>query len=178
MTTYLRNNAITQEIELISRRRPESVLYGVWTAILALQFPITRGYVTRPQDQHTSQGGQRGFSDLHIFQYAGNATQANKFLMVQCKTAGTETRTAIWDDAVDQLSRYLSSSHGTRRRADRTPVYGIAAIGRCIRVYKYDDVNRQVLDWAPRGMTRGAIWDVKDHARQVQRILDHILDNH
>jgi hypothetical protein len=152
-------------------------MYGIWNAILALQFPVAQGYIIRPQERNTSQSGEQGFSDLHVFQYRNNATNADKFLIVQCKRAGTETQDAVWEQAVDQLSRYLSATHGKRRPAARTPVYGIAAVGRYVRVYKYNDINQMVLNWVPKGI-RWKMWNLKDHPQQIQRILDHILNNH
>lgn len=145
---------------------------------LSLQFPIAQGYVTRPQDEHTSQSGERGFSDLHTFQYRGTSNTADKFLIVQCKRAEYEGWSSVWAEGVHQLDRYLSATHGTRRPQHRTPVFGILAVGKYMRVYKYDDVNRCVLNWAPRGLRRGETWHLNDHASAVQRILDHILNNH
>lgn len=105
-------------------------------------------------------------------------TKANKFLIVQCKRAGSESQTSVWDEAVDQLSDYLRTTHRRRRPADRTPVYGIAAVGKAMRVYKYSDVHQGVLDWAPTGLPKGQHWELNKDTREVQRILDHILDNH
>jgi hypothetical protein len=34
------------------------------------------------------------------------------------------------------------------RPSDRSPVYGIVAVGKYMRVYKYDDVNESVLNWS------------------------------
>jgi hypothetical protein len=142
-----------------------------------VQFPVADGYIVRPQDRHDSQGGRQGYSDFHVFHYRNNATTAVKFLIVQCKRPGTERQDAVWEQAVDQLNEYLSATHGKRPPAARSPVYGIAAVGKKMRVYKYDDINQQVLNWAPRGM-RWDLWDVVDDAEKVQRILDHIRDNH
>lgn len=167
-----------QEIERVKPRDPESTIYGIWNSILSLQFPITQGYVIRPQDKHTDQAGQNGFSDLHVFHYPGVATTATKFLIVQCKRMGDENKSSVWVEAVDQLDRYLYATHGRRRRADRSPVYGIACVGLKMRVYKYDDSSQGVLNWAPRGLTRGTRYDiVKDH-KKVQKILDAILNDH
>ncbi|KAJ5522138.1 hypothetical protein N7527_006253 [Penicillium freii] len=176
MVTYLSNHAVSQEIASIRPGDPEFTTF---------QFPISDGYITRPQDCHTSQGGQRGFSDLHVFQYVGNAPKATKFLIAQCKRAGYETRDAVWDDAVQQLSEYLSNTHGRRRPAERIPVYGIVAVGRYMRAYRYDNINQCVLNWAPSGM-RGprdqlqnhGPWHLKNDAGNVQLILNHILNNH
>ena len=85
-------------------------MYEIWNAILALQFPVAQGYIIRPPDRHTSQGSEYVFSDLHVFRYRNNATAADKFLIVQCKRAGIETQDAAWEQAVDQLSRYLSAT--------------------------------------------------------------------
>ncbi|CAI7607831.1 unnamed protein product [Penicillium viridicatum] len=128
MATYLSNHAVSQEIASIRPGDPE------FTSEREMR--ENDGYITRPQDCHTSQGGQHGFSDMHVYQYVGNAPKATKFLIVQCKRAGYETRDAVWDDTVQQLSEYLSNTHGRRWRAERIPVYGIAAVGGYMRAYR------------------------------------------
>ncbi|KAJ5095751.1 hypothetical protein NUU61_005107 [Penicillium alfredii] len=182
MTTYLSNHAIKQEMELIRLRPgdPESTQYGLWNAILGLQFPVSQGFITRPQDRHSSQAGAYGFSDLHTYHYRGTATHATKFLIVQCKRPSASTQSSVWRQAVDQLDEYLSNTHGTRRPANRTPVYGIVAIGLKLRVYKYDDVNQGVLNWAPRGsgVKGGTMLNLDKDATKVQWILNHIYHNH
>ena len=150
----------------------------MWNSILSFQFPICQGYVTRPQDEHTTQSGAKGYSDLHTFHYRGESSTADKFLIVQCKRAGSETRSSVWAEGVSQLNQYLAATHGTRRPLDRSPVYGIIAVGRFMRVYKYDDINRSVLNWSPRGVQAGKEWDLKEGDLTVQKILDHILNNH
>ncbi|KAJ5595356.1 uncharacterized protein N7459_001564 [Penicillium hispanicum] len=178
MSTYMQNHAIVQELSRIRRNDPECTIYGLWNSILALQFPIVQGYVTRPQDEHTLLTGEKGFSDLHVFHYRGAATSANKFLIVQCKRYDYEGWPTVWTEGVDQLNDYLSATHRRRGPARRTPVYGIVAIGRRMRVYKYSDQLRSVQNWAPSGLQPGKPWHLKDDASQVQQILDHILNNH
>jgi hypothetical protein len=177
---YYSINAIVQEIGRIKKGDPESTLYGVWNAILSFQFPVSEGYITRPQDEHTEQSGEKGYSDLHTFHYQGTSSTADKFLIVQCKRAGYETHPSVWEEGVDQLCRYLLSTHGRRRPSDRSPVYGIVAVGKFLRVYKYDDVSGCVLNWSPnsRRLKMGEVWNLKNHYNEIQLILDHIRDNH
>lgn len=177
---YRSINAIAQELGQIRESDPESTLYGVWNAILNFQFPVSDGYITRPQDEHTAQSGEKGYSDLHTFHYRENSSTADKFLIVQCKRAGYETRSSVWAEGVDQLCRYLSSTHGRRRRSARSPVYGIVAVGKHMRVYKYDDVSESVIDWSPnsRRLKKGKVWNLKKDHDEIQLILDHIRGNH
>ncbi|KAJ6012427.1 hypothetical protein N7522_002782 [Penicillium canescens] len=180
MSSYRSIHAIAQELDRIERNDPESIVYGVWNAILSFQFPVSEGYITRPQDEHTAQSGEKGYSDLHTFHYQENSSTADKFLIVQCKRAGYETHASVWAEGVDQLCQYLSSTHGRRRPSDRSPVYGIVAVGKYMRVYKYDDVNESVLNWSPnpRRLKKGNLWHLEENYEQVQLILDHIRDNH
>ncbi|KAJ5835663.1 hypothetical protein N7447_001689 [Penicillium robsamsonii] len=129
MSSYRSIHAIAQELDRIERNDPESILYGVWNAILSFQFP---------------------------------------------------THASVWAEGVDQLCQYLSSTHGRRRPSDRSPVYGIVAVGKYMRVYKYDDVNESVLNWSPnpRRLKKGNLWHLEENYEQVQLILDHIRDNH
>lgn len=86
---------------------------------------------------------------------------------------------------MDQLRQYLSNTHGTRQQAQRTPVYGIVAVGTYMRVYKYNDVLQDVEDWAPPGLVSGEArkiarplyWET-DTRDEVQRILDYIKLDH
>lgn len=116
------------------------------------------------------------FIDIHIHRL--DMLAATKFLILQCKKTGTETRSAVWREAVAQLNRYLSGTHRTRRSANRSPVYGITSLGLTMRVYKYDDDSRSVEDWAPPGLNPGDYYNLKTQALQVQQILDYIYNNH
>jgi len=142
------------------------------------------GYVTRPQDRHSSQSGERGFSDLHTNQYRDGERRASKFLIVQCKRAGLESRPGVWKEGVAQLNRYLAATHRTRSQDSRTPVYGIIAIGKFLRVYEYYDDFREVRDWqshADGSMNFSQVEDplsLLDHSEIVQKILDEIRDDH
>lgn len=142
------------------------------------QFPVQQGYITRPQDAHTSQSGENGYSDLHNFHYRGGSSKADKFLIVQCKRAGLEFRTSVWNEGIEQLDRYLAATHRTRRISDQSHVYGVVAIGRWMRVYRYDDTSRSVYNWSPPGMEDGELLHlVKDHAK-IQIVLNHIYNYH
>ncbi|KAJ5206134.1 hypothetical protein N7491_003247 [Penicillium cf. griseofulvum] len=145
--------------------------------ILAWQFPVEQGYITRPQDRHSSQSGRKGFSDLHTYQYPSGGGRANKFLIVQCKRKGLETRDSVWLDAVGQLNQYLSASHGSRH-TNPTPVYGIVAIGMYMRAYKYNDMTRTVDDFSLPGQSSDQPFDIKKDRAVVQRILDIIKEDH
>ncbi|KAJ5610783.1 hypothetical protein N7510_007502 [Penicillium lagena] len=180
MQNYWQVHAIQEEIRRVPHAGHESVLYGVWNTILTWQFPVIDGYVTRPQDTHTSQSGEAGYSDLHTYQYVADNRTATKFLLTQCKKAGLETQDSTWQEGHDQLSRYSASTHGRRRADRRSPVYGIVAVGNYMRAYKYDDDQKLVVEWAPWGMNASEILriDKVDDKPHVQRILDHIRDHH
>lgn len=146
----------------INRAGPECVAYGVWNAILSWQFPVVEGYITRPQDKHTSQSGRKGYSDLHTFHYPENGNRATKFLIAQCKRKGLEGRKPVWQEGAAQLRQYLSATHKTRPKGKWTPVYGIITVGRYMRVYKYSDTQKDIVDWAPRGVEKGRYLDLQD----------------
>lgn len=126
------------------------------------------------------QAGRQGYSDLHTYQYLPNRANAKKFLIVQCKRVGHENRELVWGQAINQLNRYLSSTHGIRPLGSRTPVYGIVAIGKLLRVYKYQDIHQQVSEWYPSGIPfrPDMGYNIQVHERVVQRILNFIRRNH
>lgn len=134
--------------------------------------------MTRPQDRHASQAGQAGFSDLHTYQYLPAQSGANKFLIVQCKRTGLETRTSTWVEGVRQLDQYLSATHRTRH-VNQTPVYGIVAVGMYMRVYRYNDATNSVENLRGPGIpSTDAALHLKKDSIAIQQILDHIKANH
>ncbi|KAJ5952108.1 uncharacterized protein N7479_010521 [Penicillium vulpinum] len=180
MSQLFKIHAIEMEAKRIRRAGPECVSYGVWNAILSWQFPVVDGYITRPQDQHTSQSGQKGYSDLHTFHYPDGENKADKFLITQCKRKGLEGRKSVWTEGAEQLRQYLSATHKTHPVKSRKLVYGIVTVGKYMRVYKYSDAQRDVVDWAPHGVKKGAFLDILNKTDQpkITKILDYIRDNH
>ena len=153
-------------------------MYGVWNTILCRQFPHDNGYITRPQDRHTNQRGEHGFSDFHTFQrFPDNSV--SKFLIVQCKRGGLEDSVRAWNQGIQQLNRYLGAIHGTRQPHERTPAYGILAVGQMMRVYQYDDVSRTVRPTRIiGGGAPGAKLHLENNPETIQTILNHIRDHH
>ncbi|KAJ6022774.1 hypothetical protein N7460_013169 [Penicillium canescens] len=148
--------AIQRETSRVPRAGSESVLYGVWNTILTWQFPVQQGYVTRPQDRHTSQAGQRGFSDLHTFQYPSAQQRANKFLIVQCKRTGLETRASTWgevcNNSINIFLQPTAPGMSTERRV------------------------RDIGD--PTVPSTAGRLHLKNDRIAIQQILDHIKANH
>lgn len=91
---------------------------------------------------------------------------------------GLETRPSVWKQGVHQIERYLATTHKNRSLDERPAVYGIVAIGRYMRVYKYDDKTRRVKDWAPPLLEPGKDRHLLDHASEIQVILDTIRREH
>lgn len=144
-------------------------------------FPVTANYVTRPQDLHRYFVGQKGFSDLHTFQYDA-AGRRRFFLITQCKPYSAEGSVADWQEAANQLRDYLTSVHKTRPAGQRPPVYGIAAVGRRVRFFAYDDNTLNATPWLPDTVWAVAhgreFYDMRREATDVQNALNHILNSH
>jgi hypothetical protein len=159
-------------------------MYGIWDAILNWQFPVTDGYITRPQDLHKKFGGKKGFSDFHTFQYDA-AGQQKFFLITQCKAVEGESRQSTWKEASDQLISYLNMQH--KKRPEGT-VYGIVAIGKRVRFYQYNFVKKNIDPWRPGskglpplpriGEDRRDFYLLVDEVDRVQQALDWIRDHH
>lgn len=77
------------------------------------------------------------------------------------------------------MRQHLSGTHKTRARANRTPVYGIVTVGRYVRVYKYSDMDKAIVAWAPHGVRKGVRLDLRDKKYQPKttKILNHIRDH-
>jgi hypothetical protein len=113
-----------------------------------------------------------------VFDYPGIATTATKLLVVQRQGTEDGTKSPVWRDAVNQLNEYWYATHDWQRPANCSAVYEVACVGLTMRVYKYDYVNRQILDWAPRGLTRGTKYLFHNDHVKFQRILDAIRNDH
>ncbi|KAJ5553652.1 hypothetical protein N7494_003030 [Penicillium frequentans] len=182
MANYYNMQAVHAEIDRVTRAGHESIVYGVWNAILSSIFTPQDGYIVRPQDEHTSQSGARGYSDLHVFHYLPGARRATKFLIVQCKRAGGETQSSVWREGVNQLHRYTVATQGTRAVRDRRPVYGIVAIGNSLRFYYYHEASQSIRNFWHSSVhpnpKSGGVSDHKHHHDFIREILIHIRDHH
>lgn len=177
---YLNIASIAREIRDIRHSTTtEGHINGIWNAILNWVFDPNNGYVTRPQEMHTAHGGQKGFSDFHTFEHvAGNR---RFFLVTQCKSP--EWGDAIWESGREQLDRYLSMQHGNRPTNARTPVYGILAVGRWARFFRYHDPSQSCEDWRPwsgwpKKHEGRRCYDILQDDQLVQDALRVILNNH
>lgn len=49
-----------------------------------------------------------------------------------------------------------------------------------MRVYKYSDVKKDVVEWAPRGVQKGAHLNIQDKEDQpkIAKILDHTRNHY
>jgi hypothetical protein len=130
------------------KKKPEGDVNGVWNGILNWVFDPVEGYATTPQDQHTGFGGKKGFSDFHTKQRFVDGSH-RCFLITQCKRIGKQHDEYTWEEGANQLQDYLYKEHGTRARNQRTPVYGILAVGRRVRFFKYHDLTGSIEDWRP-----------------------------
>lgn len=160
-------------------------MYGIWDAILNWQFPVTDEYITRPQALHRQFRGRKGFSDFHTFQYDA-AGRERYFLITQCKPPYGETQKGVWNEARDQLISYFNLQHKTQPAGS---VYGIAAVGRRVRFYKYNFTTRSVVPWRPPGENglpplpgtgdeRRDFYLLVDEADKVQDALNWIRNRH
>lgn len=173
--------AIAAEALSLNARSSEGDVNGVWNSILNWVFDLMSGYITRPQAMHTLYGGTHGYSDFHTFQHVHG--QRKYFLITQCKSSTGEGSDAAWDNGSSQLQWYLEIQHGTRPVGQRTPVYGILAIGRRVRFYRYNDTRREIVGFRPAANWANShggrrFFDIIDDAVWVQSALRHILHNH
>lgn len=142
--------------------------------------PINR-YITRPQAMQKKYGDERVFGDFHTFELQQD--RRIYFLITQCKATKGEGEGELWRNGSERLRAYLENQHGNRPVAQRTPVYGILAVGRRVRFFRYNDANQAIDGWRP-----GAAWaathddkefyDIVHEPRLVQSALRFILQNH
>lgn len=126
---YLNKRGISTGIRKMNKKDHESVVTGVLTAILAEFFRSEDGYLIRAE--HVA---NKGFTDLLVLHYDKNDKES-QFLVVQCKRLSKEASNATWNEAKNQLKRYLP---GLKQQDKQCPVFGVIAIGRYIQFVEYD----------------------------------------
>ncbi|GKZ29775.1 hypothetical protein AbraIFM66950_006405 [Aspergillus brasiliensis] len=162
--------------ELASLRNDdmEGRVNGIWNIILNAEFPVSEGYVHRPQDGVTG-----GFTDFKSIQWVlpegEQNLQQRAFLVTQCKRPEVQYRDSAWQEARDQLVDYL---RGVRRsaRGRRYGIYGILGLGKFVEFYKFN-TSTNSLDTLGAGrrytlgehdaMIRGHIRTIKNNNRNV-----------
>ncbi|GIK05347.1 hypothetical protein Aspvir_009454 [Aspergillus viridinutans] len=143
---YMDVPAIASEIRRLHSRSNEGEVNGIWNSILNWVFDPVNGFITQPQAMHTGTGGARGFSDFNTLEVAGGTRRS--FLITQCKSADGEGQESVWSDGAGRPLRYLRTQHGNRRGLQR-PVYGILAIGRRVRFFRYYRATDDIRGWRP-----------------------------
>lgn len=174
--------AIAHEIKDIRGDTSEGHVNGVWDSILNWVFPSSESYITRPQDKMTKWGGRKGFSDLHTFEWDETNDKRIFFLITQCKPQKQEGQDKAWEDAAEQLGTYLWMQHGKRPVRNRPDVYGIVAVGRRVRFFRYSDANQNVVPFRPGLMQstkqKREYFDLVNDAGHVMAALRWIRRHH
>ena len=93
------------------------------------------------------------------------------FLVSQCKRESRQEDKASWDEAQNQLRRYLPGM-ALRSGRPQGPHYGIVIVGKKARFYKWDPMG-QLKFW--HGNAKYHIWD---HAHIIHNRMMEIRDNH
>lgn len=101
------------------------------------------GYANRPQYRN----GQdyTDFTTVHWRRHGSDQHKAVPFLVTQCKRREFEYRNSGWAEGEAQLERYL---RGLRPRNRRGRLYGIVAVGRLVRFYKWNDNIDDIEAWS------------------------------
>ncbi|KAL4935291.1 hypothetical protein BDV06DRAFT_228964 [Aspergillus oleicola] len=94
----------------MNRMSAEGEVNGVWNGILNWVIDPMEGYITSPQGQHSTMGGERGFSDFHTEVRDANGRKRS-FLITQCKKPEKEGQESVWEEGEAQLQRYLAIQH-------------------------------------------------------------------
>lgn len=143
--------------------KPEGETNTVWTMILTSFFKLDEGYVNG--SEMSLGGGRADLYTAHIVSHFRN--ERLKFLVVECKAPGRETRDEAWAMGALQLQRYLSGiSSGNRK-------FGAIAVGKCVRFYELNR-NGSLEDF----QNDGNIYWLDRHCQSVTRKLQYFRDNH
>ncbi|KAL4785261.1 hypothetical protein BJX76DRAFT_356282 [Aspergillus varians] len=159
---YAAMNAFIGAFDEITRPSFEDRVTAMWSFILGQAFPGAEDYVLHPQYSNSA-----GFTDITMHHWrrapAGNM-QRTPFLIAQMKRTGCEGSLASWHEAEHQLNRYLGRLAPTPRYRH---LYGIVAIGRWVKFYKYNKTWRHVAFMQGR---EGPYHVINDEAVIIQRL--------
>ncbi|KAK2794796.1 hypothetical protein FQN52_007566 [Onygenales sp. PD_12] len=154
----------------ITRMKPsdkESIVSGIWNAMLTEIFPPNERYIVRPESHNPG-----GISDLVVLQYVeGNGQWREKmFLVVQCKRMTRESQDAVWDKAMEGLGKYLPKM---KPKVSQHRVYGVAAVGRWAEFVELDRATGSLVAFRQPGK-----YHIARNCRTIQQILEYIRDHH
>ncbi|KAJ5668958.1 hypothetical protein N7462_010028 [Penicillium macrosclerotiorum] len=179
---YLTVDTIRHEIEEINPQRYgslDTVTSGVWSGILALQFPIVQGYLSRPQ-QHQWVSEQGFWTDILVQHTVDNRPRV--FFVVMIRTGWSpslEVTPGQLEDWTRHLSEYLDMTYGLRWRPNLARVYGAMVVGRGVRFFTYDigEMEPMLLDYQHYHVNY-PFFDLVRDAEHVQIVLDEIRRRH
>ncbi|KAK4155083.1 hypothetical protein C8A00DRAFT_32074 [Chaetomidium leptoderma] len=161
--TYMENPYTAGAIQdYLVKGQPEGMTSTIWNTLLKKYFPDAEGYLTKPEMVFGD--GKADLYTAHIVHGARKSLQ--KFLIVECKTAGLETQRSIWKEGANQLERYLRSIKGDHRK------FGAIAIGKHVRFYELIDTFLVDFD------DDGEIYLLDRQCQSVSGKLIYFRDNH
>lgn len=152
--------AIAHEVNDLRKDSDESAIYGIWDVILNWTFPVTAGYITRPQVSHSFHDGKRGYSDFHTFELGVQPWKL--FLITQCKAYKLQSYESVWDNGYFQLREYIRSQHPDRTAT--SPIYEILAVGQRVSFFLFNPVTQHLHAWRP-----SAQWALAHHTAHGKR---------
>ncbi|KAJ9309935.1 hypothetical protein DTO217A2_573 [Paecilomyces variotii] len=160
VVTYMSIPAIAHEVNDLRKDSDESAIYGIWDVILNWTFPVTAGYITRPQVSHSFHDGKRGYSDFHTFELGVQPWKL--FLITQCKAYKLQSYESVWDNGYFQLREYIRSQHPDRTAT--SPIYEILAVGQRVSFFLFNPVTQHLRAWRP-----SAQWALAHHTAHGKR---------
>ncbi|KAI1475137.1 hypothetical protein F4774DRAFT_398138 [Daldinia eschscholtzii] len=140
--------------------KPEGETSRVWDDILHLCFPGGQNFSVGPE--MTLGGGKADLFAAHFV--LEPRLLEKKFLIVECKAPGLESRDDIWLEAAGQLRIYLGGVRGTHRK------FGAIAVGKCVRFYEWIDSDLQ-------DIANGDIYWIDRQCKTVTEHLNYFREN-
>lgn len=159
---------------LTSSSSPGEVSHA-WSAILASVFPLAQGYITSPKFPFGS--GDYGLYTTHYVTHQSGASETVGFFIVEIKGSDGESQKPTWTLARGQLNDYLSGMAPEDGRA----VYGVIAVGRWVKFYRY---SREISGQPPGTVPlhtfnhNNEAYHIRRQCATIQANLDFIRDHH
>lgn len=156
-----------------NRMRPEhheGETKRIWLTILPWFYTATTGYATGAE--MTMNGTETADIVVTHIKKIRKINELN-FLIVECKAPHLFTPDTHWNDAFDELKRYLTYTYTARGYTARggKRLFGAVAIGKGVKFYEWDGSSAILLSGdAPLYIDR--------ECRTVMSWLEYARDNH
>ncbi|KAL9131738.1 MAG: hypothetical protein Q9217_000413 [Psora testacea] len=165
---WMHLNIFQHYFEAIKAGSVEQAVDKMWNNILPRYFDPEEDYGMELEQRPLGTAKQR--ADLTI-RYVHNG-ERKKVILIENKRYDYATQAGAWEEAVDQLTRYLKPVRTDQREVKDT-LFGIVTIGRWSRFYELPQGDGTLKDYPGTG---GIYYDFKDNENEMDDLLYQLYE--